>query len=29
MPPDREVEFVIDPLPGNAPISKIPYRMSL
>jgi hypothetical protein len=27
MPPDREVEFVIDLLPGNAPISKQPYRM--
>jgi hypothetical protein len=22
MPPDREVEFVIDILPGTAPISK-------
>jgi hypothetical protein len=29
MPPDREVEFVIDLLPGNAPISKWPYRMSV
>jgi hypothetical protein len=29
MPPDREVEFVIDPLPGTAPISKRPYRMSM
>jgi hypothetical protein len=28
-PPDREVEFVIDPLPGTAPISKRPYRMSV
>ena len=28
MPPDREVEFVIDVLPGTAPISKRPYRMS-
>jgi hypothetical protein len=27
MPPDREVEFVIDLLPGTAPISKRPYRM--
>jgi hypothetical protein len=27
MPPDREVEFVIDLLPGTAPISKWPYRM--
>jgi hypothetical protein len=29
MPPDREVEFVIDLLPGTAPISKWPYRMSV
>jgi hypothetical protein len=29
MPPDREVEFVIDLLPGTAPISKRPYRMSI
>jgi hypothetical protein len=29
MPPDREVEFVIDILPGTAPISKQPYRMSV
>jgi hypothetical protein len=28
MPPDRDVEFVIDLLPGTAPISKHPYRMS-
>jgi hypothetical protein len=27
MPPDRGVEFVIDLLPGTAPISKRPYRM--
>jgi hypothetical protein len=27
-PPDRDVEFVIDLLPGTAPISKRPYRMS-
>jgi hypothetical protein len=27
MPPDREVEFVIDLLPETAPISKRPYRM--
>jgi hypothetical protein len=26
MPPDMEVEFVIDLLPGTAPISKRPYR---
>jgi hypothetical protein len=29
MPPDREVEFVIDLLPGTAPISKRPYVMSI
>jgi predicted aspartyl protease len=29
MPPDREVDFVIDLLPGTAPISKRPYRMSV
>jgi hypothetical protein len=28
MPPDRDVEFVIDLLLGTAPISKSPYRMS-
>jgi hypothetical protein len=28
MPPDRDVEFVIDLLPSTAPISKRPYRMS-
>ena len=27
MPPDREVEFVIELVPGTAPISKRPYRM--
>jgi anion-transporting ArsA/GET3 family ATPase len=27
MPPDREVELVIDLLPGTAPFSKRPYRM--
>ena len=27
MPPDREVEFVIDLLHGTAPISKRPYKM--
>ena len=29
MPPDREVEFVIDLLLRTAPISKQPYRMSV
>ncbi|OAY81215.1 Transposon Ty3-G Gag-Pol polyprotein [Ananas comosus] len=28
MPPDREVEFVIDLVPGTTPISKAPYRMA-
>ena len=28
LPPDREIEFVIDLLPGIAPISKAPYRMA-
>jgi hypothetical protein len=27
MPPYREVEFVIDPLPGTAPTFKQPYKM--
>jgi hypothetical protein len=29
MPSDREVEIVIDLLPGTAPISKRPYQMSI
>ena len=29
MPPDRDIEFIIDLLPGTAPISKCPYRMSV
>ena len=28
IPPDREIDFVIDVLPGTAPISKAPYRMA-
>ncbi len=28
MPPDREIEFVIDVVPGIVPISKAPYRMA-
>jgi hypothetical protein len=28
MPHDRDVEFVIDLLPGTTPISKRPFRMS-
>ena len=26
-PPDREVAFSIEPLPGTSPISKAPYRL--
>jgi hypothetical protein len=29
MPPDKEVEFVIDLLPRTTPISKRPYRRSV
>jgi hypothetical protein len=29
MPPDRKVEFVIDPLPRNVPTFKWPYKMSV
>jgi hypothetical protein len=29
MPLNTEVEFVIDPLPGTAPISKRPYMISV
>ena len=29
MPPDRDVEFVIDLVPGTAPIAKRPYRMAV
>jgi hypothetical protein len=28
MPPDRDIEFVIDLVPGTVPIAKRPYRMS-
>ena len=28
MPPDRDIEFLIELLPGTGPISKRPYRMS-
>ena len=28
LPPDREIEFVIDLVPGTTPISKAPYRMA-
>ena len=27
MPPDQELEFLIELLPGTGPISKRPYRM--
>ena len=27
LPPDREIEFKIELLPGTAPISQRPYRM--
>jgi hypothetical protein len=29
MPPNRDVEFMIDLLPGTGPIAKRPYRMSV
>jgi len=29
MPPDRDVEFVIELLPGTGPIAKRPYRMAV
>jgi len=28
LPPDREIEFAIELLPGTSPISKAPYRMA-
>jgi len=28
MPPDRDIEFVIELQPGTAPISRRPYRMT-
>jgi hypothetical protein len=28
MPPDREIEFVIELVPGTAPIFRRPYRMA-
>jgi hypothetical protein len=28
MPPNREIEFVIELVPGTAPIFKRPYRMT-
>ena len=29
MPPDHDIEFVIDLLPRTAPIAKRPYRMAV
>jgi hypothetical protein len=29
MPPERDIEFIIDLLPGTAPIAKRPYRISV
>jgi hypothetical protein len=28
MPPDRDIEFVIELKPGTTPIDKTPYRMA-
>ena len=28
MPPDRDIEFIIDLLPGTGPIAKRPNRMA-
>ena len=28
MPPDRDIEFVIDLVPGTSPVAKRPYRMA-
>ena len=28
LPPDREIEFAIDVIPGTASISQAPYRMA-
>ena len=29
MPPDHNIEFIIDLLPGTGPIAKRPYHMSV
>lgn len=29
LPPPREIDFSIELLPGSAPVSKVPYRMSI
>jgi hypothetical protein len=28
MPPDRDIEFIIDLIPGSSPIANRPYRMA-
>ena len=28
LPPERNTDFIIDLVPGTAPISKTPYRMA-
>jgi hypothetical protein len=28
MPPDRDIEFAIDLIPGTSPIAERPYRMA-
>jgi hypothetical protein len=29
MPPDRDIEFLIELMPGTGPIAKRPYPMSI
>jgi hypothetical protein len=29
MPPDKDVEFIIDLMPGTGPIAKRPYKMDI
>ena len=29
LPPKQEIDFFIEIVPGSAPVSKIPYRMSI
>ena len=29
MPPDRDIEFIIELLPGTTPIAKRPYRIGV
>jgi hypothetical protein len=28
MPPDRDIEFIIELIPGTGPIAQRPYRMN-